>query len=367
MKKNITWIVVALVLIGVVFLGYRNYQKSQIKSDKPVVKIGAIFPLTGNMADAGRAAYKAFSKAIDEANGNPKNKLHYEVVMEDDQMQARRTKTIADKLVFVDKVNVLFSLYSMSARVVAPIAKENKILNFNISMSDDPLQSKYNFNNLYKSSASAESLTDFLISRNVKNVSLLFENIGASADIMKNLLPKLENKGIKTEVDYFNPGERSFGIVIRKIKDADTQAVIVYAYEPEQDIILKELKLQNVTKIINFTDGLSLTNNLSAYEGMYNTGVALLPLDMQKKIGLEHVNFTHAAPYSYDTAMIIVHAFEKTYDGENIPVADQVIATLFNKKHYSGLVGNYVLDEKGQFNSKVQTSVVKNGILVPVE
>ena len=56
-KKVIGWGVAALVVIGVV--GTNIYQKREQKGDRPIVKIGALYPMSGAAAVYGEAAQKA--------------------------------------------------------------------------------------------------------------------------------------------------------------------------------------------------------------------------------------------------------------------------------------------------------------------
>ncbi len=366
-------IIIAIVVLA--FLGLGLYYKTEVaplrrpqvsSSGKPIVRIGAIFPLTGNMADTGYAAYKGFAKGIADANANPQNRLYYELLAEDDQMQPRRTKTIADKFVYLDRVAVLIGYFSPSVRVIAPIADQRGILNFNVSYAEAGTQGKYSFQNFITNESVAEALTQFLVSKNIRGVSLLFKNFGASDEVLDVLLPKLKEKNIAAVVERFHPGERRFAIPVMKLKRADTQAVIVMSYQPEQEIIAREIRQQKVKKVIGFVDSIHAGKDLSLYEGMYNIGAVRLSSEFRRYIGLDGKNPAHAA-YFYDSATMIVQAFERTYDGATIPTAEAVSATLLSRKDYSGLVGDYVLDEKKQFHSPVETAMIKDGAFVRVK
>ncbi|MDD3669567.1 MAG: ABC transporter substrate-binding protein [Alphaproteobacteria bacterium] len=366
-------IIISIVVLA--FLGFGLYYKTEVEplrrpqvssSGKPIVRIGAIFPLTGNMADIGYAAYKGFAKGIEDANANPQNRLYYELLAEDDQMQPRRTKTIADKFVYLDRVNVLIGLFSTSVRVIAPIAAQRQILNFNLAYADAGLGTRYNFQNFTTTEAEADALTRFLISRNITDVFLFFANQGGADDLLARLLPKLKEQNIRVVMERFNPGERRFAIPVMKIKRTNTQAVLVYAFSPEQDIIAKEFRQQKLKKIVNFVDGIRMARDLSSYEGWYNTGAVGLSSEVQRYLGLDGKNPAYAN-YLYDSATMIVNAFERTYDGVNIPSADAVSATLLSRQKYSGLVGDYVLDDRGQFHSPVETTMIKDGAFVKVE
>lgn len=333
---------------------------------KPVVKIGASFPLTGNMAAIGNAAHKALAAAIKDVNANKDNKYFYELLVENDQMNPKTINMIAHKFIFSDKVNVIFSYFSVAGRIVAPMAAQNKIINFNTGFGNDVLQSKYNFQNFLAIEDENQAVVDFLKGKEVTNVDLLYQNIGAADEFLKPLLPLLDKENITYNIHRFSKDERDFAILISKIKNSPSQAVFIYAFEPEADILTKEIRQQKVDKIIAYNDGLPMTNNYELYEGYYNIGSILTPEEYRKAWGLAGQNAAYAA-YLYDTGRIVAEAYENVQTNEKIPTADEVSAYLLTKKEYQGIITSYIVDEKGQFHSKGQTTIVEDKKLKLIE
>ena len=330
------------------------------KTDKPIVKIGASFPLSGNMAAIGNAAHKALVASIKDVNENPNNKYYYELLVENDQMDPKIVNNIANKFIFSDKVNVIMSYFSVAGRVVAPLAVQHKIINFNHGFGDDTLQSKYNFQNFLTLEAENEAVIDFLTKKNVTNIDLVYQNIGAADQFLEPLQKMLEAEGIAYTIHRFNKDERDFAILVSKIKNSPSQAVFIYAFEPESDILTREFRLQNLDKIIAYNDGLPMTTNYALYEGYYNIGSIMTPVEYQKAWDLEGQNAAYAA-YLYDDGRIITEAYENAPAAGEIPTSDEISAYLHSKSAYKGIVGTYRLDGKGQFHSKGETTVVKDG------
>ncbi|MBP5399787.1 MAG: ABC transporter substrate-binding protein [Alphaproteobacteria bacterium] len=341
-------------------------KSNQQANAKPVVKIGASFPLTGNMSAIGIGTQKALVAAINDVNSNPNNKYYYELLIENDQMEPKLINNVANKFIYSDKVDVIVSFFSTAGRVVAPMAVQNKIINFNFGYSPEVLQSKYNFQNFTTLTAENDATIEFLKSKNVTNVDLLYQNIGAADQLLEPLKVLLDQNGISYTVHRFNKGERDFAMLVSKIKSSESQAVLIYAFEPEEDILTKEIRLQNVDKIIAYNDGLPMTNNYDIYEGYYNIGSLMTPQKYQKAWGLEGQNAAYTA-YLYDTGKIIAEAYENTPAKGKIPTSDEVSAYLHSRKNYSGIVGAYIMDERGQFHSKGQVTIVKNGKLIPLD
>lgn len=334
--------------------------------ERPIIKIGAMLPLTGNSQALGNAAKKALSKAFEDANQNTNNKLRYELILEDDQMNSQKAHTIINKFVSLDEVNAVITYFSIPARVVAPIAAERKIINFNCSLATDIYKSKYNFQNFITNKAEADGMVEFLQIKGVDDVSLLFQSFAGADDILKELLPGLKQANINYDVERFNFGERDFKTTLYKLKTSPSQAVLVYAFEPELDIITKEMKLQKFDKFVGFVDAIPMTANIELYEEMYNIGSAPMPQDLRIHLDLESDNPSYAT-YMYDIGTIIVDAYENVYNGQNIPNNETVADFILSKKQFNGRVGDYTIDGNGQFHSKVEITVVENGKLVPVK
>lgn len=361
MKKLLLSICMLLAL-----LACKDEQKNTAAEAKPVVKIGASFPLSGNMASIGNAAHKALTAAVKDVNARPDNKYFYELLVENDQMDPKLVNNIANKFIFQDKVNVIMSYFSVAGRVVAPLAVQHKIINFNTGFGDDTLQSKYNFQNFLTLEAENEAVIDFLTQKNVTAVDLIYQNIGAADQFLAPLQKMLEARGIAHTVHRFNKDERDFAILVSKIKNSPSQAVFIYAFEPEADILTKEFRRQELDKIIAYNDGLPMTTDYALYEGYYNIGSVLTPPEYQKAWGLEGQNAAYAA-YLYDTGKIIAEAYENAPTTSEIPTSDEIADYLHCKPEYTGVVGTYRLDAKGQFHSKGETTIVKDGKQVPDE
>lgn len=358
MKKILLGLCMVLALVAC----DNQKEKAQI-NEKPVVKIGASFPLSGNMASIGKAAHKALAAAINHANNQANNKYYYELIVENDQMNPKMINAIANKFISYDKVNVIFSYFSVANRIVAPLSAQHKIINFMFGFGDDALLSKYNFQNFLTISAENTAVIDFLKRKNVLNVDLIYQNIGAADEFLMPLLPMLDAEKIKYTIHRFNKEERNFSTLVYKIKNSPSQAVFIYAFEPEADILTKEIKQQEVGKIIAYNDGLPMTTDYALYENFYNIGSILTPASYQKAWGLDGQNAAYAT-YLYDSGKIIVAAFENAPTTNKIPTSDEIADYLLNKKNFSGIVGEYKLDSIGQFHSKGQTSVVRNGEMV---
>lgn len=90
-----------------------------------VLRIGAIFPLTGDIASYGKAAQQGIDLGVYEINeAGGVNGRRIEVVYEDDQGQPRTAVSAMQKLVSVDGVPVVLGSAASSVTLaLCPIAQ----------------------------------------------------------------------------------------------------------------------------------------------------------------------------------------------------------------------------------------------------
>ena len=117
-----------LSLCMVLALASCDNKKESAKADsRPVVKIGVLYPMSGNGAFFGDSAQKAadlFFKEFDTS----KAKYQYQLIWEDSQSNPARGVMAARKLMDYDKVDIIFDMMSSVAVAVSPITNEKKIL-----------------------------------------------------------------------------------------------------------------------------------------------------------------------------------------------------------------------------------------------
>lgn len=110
--KKIFLTLFILVLIGCGIFAFIN-KKSTPTSDKPVVKIGVSLPITGLGAYVGTPAATAAKMALEKWR-EKETKYHYELVIEDDQLSVNGAAKAGNKLIHLDKVNGVVSMWGFA-------------------------------------------------------------------------------------------------------------------------------------------------------------------------------------------------------------------------------------------------------------
>jgi len=124
MDKNTKIIIGAIIVFGVVWLGY-SMSGTKKPTETGAIKIGAILPLSGNLAFFGEEIKKGVDLAVDELK---REGVDIQVIYEDDQsLSPRATANAANKLLNIDKIDVGLTMLVEESRPIAPIFNDKKI------------------------------------------------------------------------------------------------------------------------------------------------------------------------------------------------------------------------------------------------
>ncbi|MEM3170745.1 MAG: ABC transporter substrate-binding protein [Candidatus Nitrosotenuis sp.] len=128
MKKNIWLVVGVVIIIAVIIIGVRLTQKS-VPLHEQTIKIGAILPLTGELAEFGVDEQRGMRLAVEAINneggiGGKKLSIMYE----DSKSDPKTAVNALQKLIATDKPPVVFSLGSSISLAIAPMVDQNKIV-----------------------------------------------------------------------------------------------------------------------------------------------------------------------------------------------------------------------------------------------
>ncbi len=295
---------------------------------KPTIKIGAILPLSGDLATWGNSEKQGLMLAKGTLSTKLKN--NYELIFEDSANANKSIQHLAQKLISVDKVDAIITMFDPAANIVGPMASANKIIHFGQSWFPQYVTDEYNYNVYADMKEEARLIANYLDEKEIKKAYLFTVNqtgfIGGT-DILKKLL---QEKDIIYQETTFNFGQTDFRTDIVKTKSFGATAYIIGAFAPEADILTKQLKQINGEDII--ITGLDLGLNIAnkrLYEGSV-FGSPAIPnkhflAAYQTKFNDE--NYLFGATVGYVSFNAIVHAFE------NAPYLDkQHIAFFLNSQ-----------------------------------
>ncbi|MCI5066466.1 ABC transporter substrate-binding protein [bacterium] len=321
------------------------------------VKIGVIVPLTGNMTFVGEDVKNGFLLAQERKSDSQHN---YQIIFEDNALDLKRTASAAQKLLHVDQVDVVVSLWPPAARVVAPMAERAKVLHYTIAW-DPAIAEEYHYTLSHQSMVDShvrETLN--LLEKKKFKTAAFFQlneagfNIGT--DVM---LSEAENYGVEfIEKVIFDPSQKNFRSEITKAASKNPDVYLIWAVYPETEIIIKQLREQGInTPVTGFFD---VVQNYELIEG--TTFVSeISATEKFQKLYRERFKqeFKLKAPNAYDIFNLLVRSYETS--PERKLDADSVITQLKSIENFPGAVGKISIDSSGNSEYPAVWHKVVNG------
>src|ERR1043166_6948652 len=205
MAKYVTIILLVALFVGLglaisinIFQGDRNINTAAAGTNSgKTIKIGAIFPLTGDAASFGLIEQRAVELAAAEINNNGGvGGESFEVIFEDGKCNGADAVSAAQKLINVDHVTLMLTSCSSEALAVAPITERKKMILF-ASWTTSPLittAGDYVFRNSYSDRDMARESADFILKR-FKKIGLIFEQNDYTANLKDEIVKNIKARG----------------------------------------------------------------------------------------------------------------------------------------------------------------------------
>lgn len=333
---------------------------------KPVIKVGASLPLTGNMAYIGISAQKSLQMALDKWN-QKNTKYRYELIVEDDAFDAKRVALITNKLISQDKIRALFTIFSIGANVASPITQQAKVIHMTSAYGSQPADGYYNFNNMTQYENQTELMFNELKKRGVKAIGMLISNNIGSTQQAEMLENKIREDGSIRIVgkEIFNPGTRDFRMIIQKMTEEEEPDIFyVDGITPDATLVAKYL--QELTGKINLTtiNDFIETPARENFEGLWfvesASGTDEFVNAFETRYG-EPLFLCGAN--TYDNLDLFIEACEKSAHCES----DEVVPLMLSVKDREGAIGKFSVDENGIVQSQASVKIIKNGKAINIK
>ena len=243
--KNKTKYILGTLLLALILTGLYYSQAGKVKVD--TIKIGAVYPLTGQFSMYGIEFKHGVDLAVGEINENGGVKgRKLQVIFEDDNGDTGKSVTAVRKLINVDKVRYLLTGFSSPSFATAPIAEENKVVYISATVSKIGT-GNYVFKDHFDMEEAGRSIGRALLKDGVKKVGIMALNYADTQSYIYGL--KSEAKGVEFLEESFNLNDPDFKTQLTKLKAFNPQAIIVEGI-PSPEIIsltkqLRDLGLDN--------------------------------------------------------------------------------------------------------------------------
>jgi len=356
MKKYV-WLVIFVILFSV---GLNKLANNVVVEDNSneTVKIGLVVPLSGNQASSGEIFKKSAQMAFrDIAKKN--NKYKYELIIEDDGFEAKKTVSVANKLISVDNVDAIVSFSSHSGNVIAPIAQNNKVIHISLASDDNIAKSTYNFINWTTIEDEVIKMVNKIDDDGVKNLAVLVVNHPATNLMLDYTKKHIADKNTKISyVAKANSGTRDFKTIISKVKSANPDLISLIMFSPEQEIFVKQLRELGVNAPLTSIELFAMSNQKELFNGSWYVDAAVGDENFNNQFK-EYANTDNnfGAVFVYDSLNMLNHIYEST--NTKSPEVNRL--ALENLKIFDGAAGKLRNSKNGIFKSEASVKVIENG------
>ncbi|MDR2796675.1 MAG: ABC transporter substrate-binding protein [Spirochaetaceae bacterium] len=343
------------------------------KRDENTVRIGGIFPLSGNVAAYGIEARNGILLAIDEINAaDGINGRKVELIFEDDEGKPEKSVNAYNKLTTKDKVKIIIgSLTSKCTIAITSKAQAQQVLLVAPAATEEAVTDAgdYIFRACFIDQF--QGTVGGIFSANElggKQAAILYNNDNDySVGLKDNFITGFQQQGgMIVANESYTTGDVDFNAQITKIKSANPDLIYLPDYYNTVAVIAKQLRAQGINITIVGADGWDGLTKIAGYEvlnGFYSTHYAADSTDTkvqnfvksyQAKFGTIPIS---AAALGYDSMYLISDAIAAAGSFDSTDVKNALAAL---KGRY--VTGNLSFDDRhNPVKSAAIMEIVKQG------
>lgn len=336
-------------------------------------KVGAIVPLTGDGAAYGEPERNILQMAVDEINAAG-NGSKLELVLEDGKCNGKDAANAMQKLVNVDKVQVVIGGFCSGESLAAePIATQNKVALFSPSSSSPALTgiSKFFVRNYPSDAFQGEVLAKIANDKGYKKVAMIQEQTDYAVGVNKSFTTKFQALGGTVTTEEFASTVTDFKSQLAKLKGGNPDALFIDTQTPAAaGRILKQLKdlgwkTQLFAADVIPGDPTLVSDNKDVLEGTITAEFGVDPtnakfkhlLDSYKaKFGSEPAYQSYAQT-EYDSVYIVKAAFDAV-GNDGTKIANFLHSSVTN---WQGAAGSVTIGSNGEVATGHRPEIIKAG------
>jgi branched-chain amino acid transport system substrate-binding protein len=230
-------ILIALSLIVNSFAGCHSGDQKTIIAKTKSIKIGAILPLSGDLAQYGESGKQGLTIALDEFKESHKE-VSCDVVVEDDKADVKVALSAINKLVSNDNVRIVVGAMASGVTLgIAPVINQKKIILIapTSTASDVTNAGDYIFRVCVSDAFEGKSMADY-ISKNFprSRIGVVYINNDYGIGLKNNFVESANTIGLKIVMDNgYNPTQKDFKTIINKLKNEKVDLLYIVAQKEQ--------------------------------------------------------------------------------------------------------------------------------------
>ena len=362
-----------LFLVPFLLLSLTSCEKPKVK-EKPIIKIGALLPLTGPLGNRGQQEKEAIELALNDFNGNNSEAI-ITVIFEDSY--GRSSEDIANKLLETDKVSAIVASTTPVSRSIYTLANKKKII-MTFLCSDATIQkeSPYIFR-LYESKESeAEQISKYYSMADKKIIVLYLDQPEITYQLIDYLMPEFRQNKIK--IIFYEPlvpGKKYFKETIERAKNSEANSILLLGFGDELRSIVDEISRQKLIEKTEIMGGIGLLSLNDSATILPNGVIVAVPqylIEKNEKAKafeekfLKTYNHTpniHAA-FAYDAIQILAEGL--AYGLNKGQGSAETVSFHVTNRTYQGIMGEVHVDNMGALVVPMEVGVIEKGKILPL-
>lgn len=365
MNKKIVLGFAAVLILALVGVGIFR-QVNLKKTEKDVIRIGAILPLTGNLSYLGEEEKNALSLFVDSVNKN--SNITLDIIFEDSRGTAKDGVAAYNKLKQLGIKNFFTSL-TIVARSIAPLVDKNNDIQF-VNSIDPKITSDYRntFQIYYNIADEMKLAATFFKNNKVNKVAALYiETPEDELAVQQYLRGYLETNGIEfIGYDTYDFSDKSVKNQLLKLKSMNPDYIYTIDFGYMYPQMFKEAEELNIRKKIFGGLGMMtappMDSNLT--NGIYfaSASFAINPNSkskyfMEKYYTKFNKSITFNGVYTYDGISVLFYLLKNGIE------PNKIIGAKF--EGFSGTI--QITNTKSSIVEIVIATFNKNGVAIQIE
>jgi len=348
------------------------------QNNKSTIKLGATFPLTGDVASYGIHAKNGIQLKVDEVNakGGVDGK-QISVDFQDDQNSIKDAVSIFDDFATIKKYPVVFGSAGSSVTLaLAPLANRYKVILMSPVSSSSKLSTEggdYFFRTVPSDNLQAEMLAQIVFNDSIKKVAIVYTNNSWGKPLTDGFKKVFENLGGEV---VFEEGvmenTTDFRTIILKLKKLDFDAIVSPTYPKGGGLFVKQLKEAGITTTLYGGDNWGAPEFVNIAQNAAEGVIFTFPSKSKSPIYDEFAKSYRekfnedpdiVAAYGYDAATAIILAMEKAGKFDSESIREQLL-----KISFQGVSDKISFKPDGDVISKgYGERTIKNGKSIVIE
>lgn len=346
MRRKILSVIVVIGMVGGLLSGCGGGGKEKAdsggdsKSGGKDIVIGAVYPMTGDLADSGKTMQQGIDMAVEEINGEGGiDGRNIKVIYGDSQGDSAKGMTEAERLITQENVDMMIGCYQSGVTVtVAQIAEQYQVPLITANATSDELTSngyEFFFRLAPTNMMFVRDMVDYIVDESEKNTDFKGKSIAVFADnaeVGQQTVEWTKYWAEENGIEYkgaitYTSGAADLSAEVLELKSMNADVVVADCYVSDAILFTNTLQEQGYKPPMVICKGNGFTE--SAYissVGSHSNGVVVATEFVVGTKG-DDINAAYKDKYgedfnghsaeAYTTAWVVIDAMKQTADGGN--------------------------------------------------